>query len=360
MSTFAPFSLAAQQAPKVAIAAAYSAEITDEAVFIGRGEAIDAIDLVARVSGFVDDVHMKNGARVDAGTPLFSIEPETYQASIASAQASVAQAEAELALARIELSRKNELFLRGTTPESELDAARANEKVGEAHLAASQAALRQAELELSYTEISAPFDGRLGRATVSTGELVNPNSGPLVTLVRTSPIYVSFSLSEKDLLEIMDAMDREVVQFGDFSNAPPVFLRLPNGDVMDEQGTMVFMDNRVDPTTGTISVRAEFQNEDRKIFDGSFLSVIVKAPVPRNALLIPQAAVQRDQRGDFVLVVSAEQLVEQRYVTLGHNEEAAVIVVDGLVDGETVIVEGLQRVRPGVAVNAVLTGQGQE
>ena len=355
-----PVSAIAQEAPKVVIAAAYTDDIIDEAVFIGRGEAVDKVELVARVSGFVEEVLVEDGAMVAAGDALYRIEDDAYVAAVAASEASVKQAEAELELARIELGRKQELFDRGTTPESELDLAKANEQVAEAHVASAEASLRQARLDLSYTTIVAPFDGRIGSTAISVGELVNPTSGSLVTLVRVAPIYVTFSLSEKELLDIMDALDNPVVQESDFDLAPPVFARLPNGTQLEEQGEMVFLDNRVDPATGTIAARAEFANEDTRIFDGSFLNVIIQSPVPRQALLIPQAAVQRDQRGDFVLVVNSEQLVEQRYLELGRNEGLAVTVRDGLVEGESVIVEGLQRVRPGVAVDAVLSGTEQE
>ncbi|MEM8580586.1 MAG: efflux RND transporter periplasmic adaptor subunit, partial [Pseudomonadota bacterium] len=135
-----------------------------------------------------------------------------------------------------------------------------------------------------------------------------------------------------------------------------VYAILPNGDELAEPGRIVFVDNRIDPTTGTITVRAEFPNERELIIDGSFLNVRIEAAEPTPVLLIPQASVQRDQRGDFVLVVGQQQTVEQRYVTLGRQVETAVVVVDGMREGETVIVEGLQRVRPGVPVDAVLAG----
>ncbi|NRB34552.1 MAG: efflux RND transporter periplasmic adaptor subunit [Rhodobacteraceae bacterium] len=354
--------LSAQEvaAPKVAISAAYTADIVDEVEFIGRGEAVDKVELVARVSGFIQNVDAADGSTVKQGDVLYRIEPDEYEAAVAAAVASVDRAKAELELASIELNRTRELFERGTTPESQFDLARANEQVAKAQLASAQSALRQAELNLSYTQVTAPFDGRIGRSIASIGELVGPTSGSLVNVVSISPIYVSFSLSEKNLLDIMEAMEREVINNENLDLAPPVFARLPNGIVLEEEGEIVFMDNRVDPATGTISVRAVFQNEREMIFDGSFLNVIIRSPVPRSALLIPQAAVQRDQRGDFVLVVNSEQLVEQRYVELGVNEGAQVTVLDGLVEGESVIVEGLQRVRPGVAVDAVLAARGQE
>jgi len=141
--------------------------------------------------------------------------------------------------------------------------------------------------------------------------------------------------------------------------SPNVFVRLPNGEMLEEPGTIVFLDNRINPSTGTIALRAEFQNKRRMILDGGFLSIVIEELEPTLSVLIPQNAVQRDQRGDFVLVVTDQQLVEQRYVMLGPQEQTAVVVSDGLRSGESVIVDGLQRVRPGVEVNAVLTGTAQ-
>lgn len=349
-----------QPAPKVSIAAARTIEITDEAAFIGRGEAIDKVDLVARVSGFVEEVIAENGSVVKEGDPLFRIQSDSYVAAVSSAEATLEQAKAELTLAGIELGRKQELYDRGTSPESELDIARANELVAEAQVTAARAALKQANLDLSYTVINAPFDGRLSRAMVSVGELVTPQSGALVSLVRTAPIYVNFALTEKTLLSITSNARAEKLDYEDFSNSPPVSVRLPDGSMLDEIGDIVFVDNRINPATGTISIRAQFDNANRLIFDGSFVHVVVRAPQSRQALAIPQSAVQRDQRGDFVLVVNAQQMVEQRYVTLGVTEGVEVVVQDGLTEGETVIVEGLQRVRPGAAVDAVLTGTEAE
>ncbi|MGA9411585.1 MAG: efflux RND transporter periplasmic adaptor subunit, partial [Roseobacter sp.] len=226
-------------------------------------------------------------------------------------------------------------------------------------LAAAQAALQEAELNLERTEIVAPFDGRLGRAEVSLGALVSPSTGPLATLVQETPMYVTFSLSEPQLLAVLERLDRGVDDLIESGASPNVFVRLPGGDMLEEAGVIVFLDNRINPSTGTIALRAEFKNDRRVILDGGFLSVVIEQLEPTLSVLIPQNAVQRDQRGDFVLVVTDQQLVEQRYVTLGPQEQTAVVVSEGLRSGESVIVEGLQRVRPGIEVNAVLTGSSQ-
>ncbi|MEM7075529.1 MAG: efflux RND transporter periplasmic adaptor subunit [Pseudomonadota bacterium] len=346
--------------PKVAIAAAYMEEIVEEARFLGRGEAESKTDVVARVTGFVEDITATDGTRVKAGDILFKIEPDTYAATLAAREADLGRAQANLELAGIELDRKQQLVQRDAAPISELDIARANEQVAEAEVAAAKAAIQQAELELSYTEIVAPFDGRVGRVTVSAGALVGPNSGPLLTVVSESPIYVEFSLSEPQLADILEQLETDVNGLASNGTSPDVFVELPNGTVLEEAGRVIFIDNQIDPATGTIALRARFDNERGLILDGAFVNIRIQALQPTPSLLIPQAAVQRDQRGDFVLIVTDQGLVEQRYVTLGRQIDTAVVVEDGMKAGESVIVEGLQRVRPGIAVDAVLAGQSAE
>lgn len=346
-------------APKVSIAAAYEEELIREATFIGRGEASAKTDLFARVTGIITEVVVEDGATVKEGDVIFRIDPETYQADVAAKRAAVQRAEANLKLEEIELARKTELLRRGTIATSELDIAQANAAVGKANLAAARADLLEAELNLERTEIVAPFDGRIGRAEVSLGALVSPSTGPLATLVKETPMYVTFSLSEPQLIGVLQRLDKGIDELIEGDTRPNVFLRLPGGTMLDEAGTIVFVDNRINPATGTISLRAEFENKSRIILDGSFLSVVIEDLEPTLSVLIPQNAVQRDQRGDFVLVVNDQQLVEQRYVTLGPQEQTAVVVKEGLIAGESVIVEGLQRVRPGVEVNAILTGTSQ-
>ncbi len=353
-----PVLLSAQegQPPKVSIAAAYTDELLEQVIFIGRGEAVDKVDLVARVSGFLEEVLVKDGDAVGEGDVLFRIEDDTYQATLGARQADLEQAQANLNLTEIELERKTELFRRDVGTEADKDVAFANNEVAKAKVNIAEAAIKLAELDVAYTEIHAPFDGHIGRIEVSVGELVGPSTKPLVNLVRNAPIFVEFSLTEKQLITVMENYQTSVAGVANNPKTPDVFVILPNGNELDETGRIIFSDNRIDPSTGSIALRAEFANERGLIIDGSFLNVRIQATEPTQVLLIPQAAVQRDQRGDFVLVVNDQQLVEQRYVTLGRQVEAAVVVEEGMREGEAVIVEGLQRVRPGVAVDAVVAG----
>jgi RND family efflux transporter MFP subunit len=270
------------------------------------------------------------------------------------------RAQANLSLTRIELERKKTLFARDAAPEAELDIALANEKVAEADLLSAEAAIKQAELDLSYTDIAAPFSGRIGRINYSVGEFVGPNSGPLVTIVREAPVYVTFSINEKQYINILEHINGAGAERSDAEGQIQVRIELQNGDILDEVGDIVFVDNRIDPTTGTIALRAQFANEKHFIVDGGFVSVQIEAAEPESKLLVPLASVQRDQKGSFVLVVNDRQIVEQRYVTVSDQVETAVVVEDGLQEGENVIVDGLQRVRPRVPVDSVLAAKPEE
>ncbi len=343
----------AQTAVKVSVAAVSEEDITSETSFIGKGEAIDSVEIIARVQGFLEEKVIEDGAVVQEGDLLFRIESSAYDATLSARQADLASAEANVELAEIELDRKTQLVARDTAPESELDVAKANAKVAESAVLAANAAIEEAQLNVDYTEVYAPFEGRIGRIGASVGDLVGPSSGTLVTVVRQSPIYVSFSLNEKQLVNVLENLDASIGELSEPTKSPDVYLILPNGQKLDEVGKIVFADNRIDPTTGTISIRAEFANEAGLIVDGQFLTVDILASEPESQLLIPQAAVQRDQKGDFALVVNTEGVVEQRYITLNGQHEISYIVADGIQIGENVIVEGLQRVRPGVTVDAV-------
>jgi membrane fusion protein (multidrug efflux system) len=347
-------------APKVSVMAAKEKPIRDSETFIGRGEAIDKVDLVARVSGYLEEVLVEDGAEVSEGDLLFRIESSTYEATLETARAEVAKAEANLELAGLDLDRKQELFERGAVPEAERDTSRANELVAEAALRAAQASVKQAELNLSYTEIKAPFSGRAGRVNVSLGEVIAPGGKSLINLVREAPIYVTFSLNEKSYIDVLEKIGAHTDDKADDADLPDVFVILPNHTELAEKGQIAFVDNRIDPATGSVAIRAQFDNDHRLILDGSFLTVGLKAQETKNHITISQAAIQRDQQGPFVLVVEDSNLVTQRYIVTGDVMGTEIIVLDGLTEGQKVVVEGLQRIRPGVEVSPVLVEKREE
>jgi membrane fusion protein (multidrug efflux system) len=345
--------------PTVSVAGVASKEIVRTSEFIGSVEAVDDVDLIARVEGFLQETLVEDGASVAAGDLLFRIETENFAAAKARAVADLEQSKANLALAEIEIERDTKLLASDTIAQSRFDATKATRDAEAAIVKAKLADLRQAELNLTYTEIAAPFDGRIGKTAFSVGDVVGPSKGPLASLVRVSPVYVGFSLSEGEYLSAVERLGGDISKALNPENSPPVRLRLPNGEVFDETGWLVFVDNKVDPATGTIALRAQFDNARGFLVPGTFVNVEIDSKEAATKLLVPQAAVQRDQQGDFVLVVGADGLVEQRHIVTGRQVETDFVVEDGLQEGESVIVEGLQRVRPGVPVKAIgATGQG--
>jgi membrane fusion protein (multidrug efflux system) len=348
---------AAPEPPSVTIAGVAKRDITGSVSFVGQVEAVESADIVARVEGFLESIEVPDGAFVEQGDLLFRIERNLYEANLAAAEAELAKAEAALALAELDLERSAELLRRETIAQAQYDVAVAERDSSAAQVKVAEAAIAQAQLDLDYTDIHAPFDGRIGRTAFSRGDVVGPGAGALATLVRLEPMYVAFSISEARWLSVLESQGVDIRDFN--PSAPPdeetlpVSLLLPGGGRFEETGRVVFVDNRVDPATGTIALRAEFDNARARLTPGVYVTVVVEDAAATERVVVPQAAIQRDQQGDFALVVGPEGMVERRYVTLGDTVETDFIVREGLTPGESVIVEGLQRVRPGVPVQAI-------
>ncbi|WP_417683750.1 efflux RND transporter periplasmic adaptor subunit [Roseibium sp.] len=345
--------------PSVTVAGVQSMDIRKSANFVGQIAAVDRVGLVARVSGFLEKQLVSDGSVVEAGDLIFQIEKQQYEAAVQKAKADLASAKAAAALKAADEKRDRDLFNKGHVSEAAFEATQAQRAQADAAVLAADAALAQAELNLGYTDIRAPFPGQIGKASYSVGEVVGPSTQPLATLIRLAPVYVNFSVSEA---EYLNAVKSQGIDPADLKpeETPDLSLILPNGDVFDEKGEIVFIDNKVDPQTGTISFRGQFENAGKKLLAGTYVTVIIEAPVETKSLVIPQAAIQRDQRGSFVLAITDKETVEQRYVELGEQVDGDFVVNKGLQEGERVIVQGLQKVRPGVPVSAVLASSKAE
>jgi membrane fusion protein (multidrug efflux system) len=332
------------------VAAVESQDITPSFRFVGRIEAVDRVDLRARVQGYLEQRKFQEGGEVKQGDLLFVLEKAPYQVVVDQRKADLAGAKATLKEASAERARKQDLVDRKVLPKAELDTAAANEATADASVLQAEAALRQAELDLNYTELRSPLDGRIGQSRYSVGSLVGADSEPLATVTRTDPIHVMIAISEKRLIDAR----REGI---DLQN-PPVapHLTLSDGSRYDHDGRFDFLDTEVNQSTDTIQARAVFPNPDQLLIPGQFVDVVVRRKEAVTALVVPQIAVQEDQQGNFALVVNQADQVEIRRITIGDQVDSIWVVEDGLAEGERVIVQGLQKVRPEMTVNPVTEG----
>jgi len=342
---------AAPPPPAVGVAEAVREDVRRAYRFVGRIEAVDTVDLRARVQGFLESRFFREGDEVFPGQILFAIEKDTYEAEVERLRAAVARAEAELLNAEQQLRRGEELVVNNNIPESEVDDRRATVAMTKADVLAQQAALRQAEIDLGYTDIRAPIAGKIGRTPFTEGDLVGPESGPLATIVSQDPIYVTFPVSYRQLREIRQWRGQGDTDVDDDSLRNIEFgLELPGGNSYPHAGRWNFTSAQVDEGTDTVSMRAAFPNPERVLIDGQFANVVLRAAEAEPSLLVPLAALQTDQAGRYVLVVNGENQVEQRRVATGQEQGTEIVIQSGLQESERVIVEGLQKVRPGQMV----------
>ncbi|HYG89456.1 MAG TPA: efflux RND transporter periplasmic adaptor subunit [Azospirillum sp.] len=331
----------------VGVAAVARKDVAAGAEFVGRVVAVDAVDIRARVSGFLEQTLFADGQEVREGDLLFVIEKAPYEAQAAQVKANAVRAEADATNAAIQLQRALELVKNRNISEATLDDRKAGDAMAKATVAQQNAAVQQADINLGYTEIRSPITGRISRAHYTKGSLVGPDAGPLATVVSQDPIYVTFPVSQRAILDFK----RRTAGQADATGRAVVRLKMSDNSPYAHPGKVNFLDVRVDQGTDTLTVRAEFPNPERFLVDGQYVSVLVEQEKGEPALTVPQAAIQADQAGTFVLVVGEGHKVEARRVTLGESRSSGEAVVQqGLKAGETVIVQGIQKVRPGQVV----------
>jgi membrane fusion protein (multidrug efflux system) len=319
--------------------------------FVARTQAFKEANLRARVEGELIARHFREGAMVEKGQLLLEIDSANYEALLTQAKADLASKVSGEDNAIRNLKRAKDLIGDGYISQSDFDRLTTEESQAKASVKVGQAALKRAELDLSYTTISAPFTGRIGKVNYNVGNIVGPTSDALATLTVTDPIYVSFQVEEELYLNYLqehkNAEEPSDVKI-DFN------LRLPNDTIYDELGQLDFAGTQIEQGMGTVELRASFANTNGIILPGLFVTLITESQKKQTMSMIPQAAVQANQQGKFVLVVDESNTVKQRHVILGRRINAMWIVEEGLEAGEQVIIEGLQKVRVGVTVNPVL------
>ncbi|NVC92227.1 multidrug efflux RND transporter periplasmic adaptor subunit VmeY [Vibrio natriegens] len=317
--------------------------------YIGRIEAVEDTNITAQVSGYLKARHFDEGQMVEKGQLLYTIEPSSFEAQLASAKAALAQAKAALKKAELDHQRGKNLLPRGSISQSEFDALTAALLGARAELEAANAQLKLAEVNLSYTQIRAPFSGRISDTKVSTGDLVSPSSRVLTTLVSLDPVHTSFSVSERERLAM--GMDKVKGDGSAESSNVEVQLELENGEFFEHLGQLDFLGNRINTQTGTIAMRAIVTNPDHKLLPGQHIKVNLRDKNTRDVIVVPRRAVQTDLEGDFVMITTEGNVAERRNVVLGPQVEQGIIIRDGLEQNDSIITQGLQRVRNGVEVS---------
>lgn len=332
--------------PSVGVIKAEKAPVFESSRFVGRVEAVERVDIRARVTGYLEEVLFKDGDTVQRGAPLYRIERPPFEASVHQAEANVMRAQAGLDNATVQRQRAEDLLRTNTTSVAIRDERVAAEKSAQGELAAAQAVLETAKINLSYTDITSPIDGKIGRTAVTRGNVVGPESGLLTTVVSNDPMYVTFPVSQREFLRFAEERQHRPT-----TEEFKVNVQFSNGTVYPHPGKINFVDVKVDPQTDTIAVRATLPNPDGVLVDGQLLQVRVQGDKPQEFVLVPQMALIADQEGVYVFIVE-DGKVAQRRLKLGQTVGASSIVTEGLSGGEAVIVSGLQGLRAGAAVTA--------
>lgn len=346
-------------APAVSAAKVISRSITEFDEFTGRFEAVERVEVRPRVSGYVAATHFEQGHEVRKGDILYRIDARPYQATLKHAQADLARARTQLTLAQSERERATRLVAARAISREEYDTRISGSEQAAANVAAAEAALESAALDLSFTEVRSPISGLVGRAEITDGNLVTAGQTKLTTVVSIDPIYVSFDGDEQVYLKYVGMALRG--ERGSSRDTPnPVWAGLADERGHPHEGVMTFLDNELDAATGTIHARGLFKNPERRFTPGMFARVKLIGSGRYDALLINDSAVGTDQSVKFVLRVGADNKVEYRAVKLGPLIEGLRVVREGLAAGDVIVVKGIQQVRPGMPVTPQLVAMGEK
>ena len=338
--------------PAVGVVTVERRPMTESYDFNGRIQAINSVNIVARVTAFLEKQHFVEGSDVKKGDLLYSLEKPPFQAAVDVQKAAVTQAEAQLENDNIALSRAQQLVEKNAGSQMAADNALATQRTAAAQLKSAQAQLETSQINLDYTEIRSPIDGRIGRTSVTIGNVVAPTSGTLTTVVSQDPMYVVFPIPTRRALELRE----KYADKGGF-DALKIRVRLPDGRIYGETGTLDFANNMIAQDTDTLLVRGIIPNPVlgseavggvrlRELVTDEFVTVLLESLQPQQVIAVPRAAILADQQGAFVYVVDEHNVARQRRVRLGQSTPETASIVDGLTEGERIVVEGIQRVRP--------------
>jgi membrane fusion protein (multidrug efflux system) len=336
--------------PEVGVASAQLGSVPDRREYVGNVRAVVEVDLRARVRGYLTEALFQDGQRVEAGDVLFRIDPDPFRVALAEAKGGLAAALAEAQRAELEFERARELSAGDVVSQSLLDQRRAEHDSARARVESARASVRAAELDLSYCSVSAPIAGRIGRRLVDVGNLVGASGEDtvLARIVQIDPIHVYFAPTELERLEVLQGA-REG-RLPSRREGLPVAIELGDGTPYPHPGTIDYIDPTIEPTRGTVTVRALVSNPDDVLKPGEFVRAYVIFPDVAGAVLVPQRAVLEEQGGSYVLAVTDDGTVEQRSVVVGVVHDGMQRIVEGLAGGERVVVEGVQKARPGQKV----------
>lgn len=341
--------------PAVGVVTVARKPITETEKFIGRVQAVNRVELVARVTAFEEEMTFREGQEVKKGDVLYRLERPPFEADVQAKQAAIDQFQAQLQNADVTLSRAQTLLNTPAGQQSNVDTAKSNQGAIQGQLLAAQANLRTSQINLGYTEIHAPIDGKIGRSAITPGNVVSPGSGTLSTIVGQDPMYVVFPISVRTALDLR----QRYIDKGGF-DAVRIKILLPDGRTYGQTGKLDFVDNTIATNTDTITLRGTMPNPHiggtlggdglRELVDGQFVTVLLEGVQPVELVTIPRAAVLTDQQGDYVYVVGEDNKANRANVKLGKASDTEASVLGGLKEGETIVLEGLQRVRPGQPV----------
>ena len=336
--------------PAVGIVRAERTPIIETNEFIGRVEAINRVALVARVTAYLDQRLFTEGSDVKQGDVLYKLEQGPFQADLLAKQAALGQVDALLQNANLTLGRQQALLNTPAGQRSNYDSALAQQRSQAAQLLAAQANLRNSQINLDYTTIKAPIDGRITRTAVTEGNVVGPTTGTLATIVSQDPIYVVFPVPSRALLDLRQRFSGE----GGF-DAVKVKIRLPTGRIYEGEGKLNYVDPSISQNTDTVTARASFPNPKlkdgtRDLIDGEFVQVLLQGLTPIEVLGVPRSAVLSDQQGDYVYTLTQDNKVVRTPIQLGQSTPSIAAITSGLTEGEIVVTEGIQRIHPGITV----------